>query len=138
MGLTIHYSLTTKLTDTSSIRALVETLRSHAQDLPLQEVDELIELEGEDCLLDRKRQDDPHKWFKIQAGKYLESGKRHYHVDPEHTIGFSTWPGEGCEPANFGFCRYPRSIPIPVECSRRRCERTGLNGWSWGSFCKTQ
>lgn len=59
MGLTIHYSLKTNLTDTQSIRTLVETLRSHAQDLLFQEVEDLVELEGKDCEY-RDQRDDPH------------------------------------------------------------------------------
>ncbi len=36
---------------------------------------------------------------------------------------FSTLPGDGCEPANFGFCQF--TTPK-------------LKGWRWHSFCKTQ
>lgn len=39
----------------------------------------------------------------------------------------------GCEPANFGLCRYPASITL----GGRRVA-THVDGWSWRSFCKTQ
>jgi hypothetical protein len=54
-------------------------------------------------------------------------------VSPSHVIAFATSPGAGCEDANFGLCRYPGIIDV----DGRRI-RTGLRGWSWQSFCKTQ
>jgi hypothetical protein len=55
-------------------------------------------------------------------------------------IAFSTWPGEGCEPANFGLCRYPAQATVPdlKQPEQTRTVRTHLGGWRWGSFCKTQ
>ena len=63
-----------------------------------------------------------------------------YSVTPLHVIGFSTWPGQGCEEANFGFCRYPAFVEVddPVRPWIRRKIRTTLGAWTWGSFCKTQ
>ena len=51
-----------------------------------------------------------------------------------------TLPGDGCEAANFGFCKYPAHIEVddpewPGQCNRIR---TKLPGWRWSSFCKTQ
>ncbi|MGE5608784.1 MAG: hypothetical protein ACM359_06000 [Bacillota bacterium] len=52
---------------------------------------------------------------------------------PQHLIAFSIDPGDGCEQANIGLCRYPKTVGIDgQEIS------TGLNGWCWSSFCKTQ
>ncbi len=48
--------------------------------------------------------------------------------------------GGCCEEANFGLCRYPATIDVP-DPARPGCTRTiptGLTGWRWGSFCKTQ
>ena len=42
--------------------------------------------------------------------------------------------GEGCESGRFGLCRYPAFVEVGL--SRRI--RTGLGGWRWKSFCKTQ
>jgi len=48
-------------------------------------------------------------------------------------VAFSAWPGEGCEVANFGLAIYPETTE--TETGR---QATGLSGWSWESFCKTQ
>lgn len=64
---------------------------------------------------------------------FFPDGSLH-EVVPEHVIAFTTWPGEGSEAANFGLCRYP---PEAVTDGGRRIE-TGLPGWTWQSFCKTQ
>lgn len=138
MGLTIHYQLRTRLTEPREVRNLVESLRQFARDLPFKEVGELLEFTDKDADYAHSCREDEHRWFKIQAGQYVEAGNDHCHVTPLHIIGFSTWPGEGCEPANFGFCRYPASIEVPVAEGRKRRLITGLDGWRWGSFCKTQ
>jgi hypothetical protein len=52
-------------------------------------------------------------------------------------IAFSTWPGEGCEEANFGFCRYPAFIDCPTRLGCKKRYTTHLGGWRWKSFCKT-
>jgi len=41
-------------------------------------------------------------------------------VKPRHIVGFSTWPGEGCEAANFGFSRYPAIIQASTSSGRNR------------------
>jgi hypothetical protein len=138
MGLTIHYSLKTPLTQLDDIRALVDSLRQFARDLPFKEVGELLEFEGQDADFEQGNREDEDRWFKIQAGNYVREGHYHVPVKPLHIIGFSTLPGEGCESANFGFCRYPAQIDVRTESGRKRKLTTGLNAWCWGSFCKTQ
>lgn len=54
-------------------------------------------------------------------------------VLPQHVIAFETLPGDGCEQANFGLCRYPSEASHPEFGTRK----TKLAGWSWRSFCKT-
>ena len=54
-------------------------------------------------------------------------------VRPLHIISFSTKPGQGCEPANFGLCRYPGEVSDPGFGRHQ----TKLKCWSWHSFCKT-
>ena len=64
-----------------------------------------------------------------------------YTVAPTHVIAFSTWPGQGCEPANCrpvplsGGDRGGRSHP-PLAYAAESAQEPG--GWHWGSFCKTQ
>ena len=75
------------------------------------------------------------RWLKIQATGHVMDGERHLMVAPQHVIAVSTLPGEGCEPANFGFCKYPASVPSPAGGKKLA---TKLKDWSWTSFCKTQ
>jgi len=115
-------------------------------DLPFKEVGELIELRGEKCDFKEANRDDSNRWFLIQASGFvnrpsLNGGECSYNVMPTHIIGFSTYPGEGSEPANFGLCRYPTQIEVTKPgCSsdRKMTIRTRMPGWSWASFCKTQ
>lgn len=136
MGLTIHYKLTTNLGRPKDVRQLVETIRQHALDLPFKEVGQVKEFVGEHTDFHGSTQED--RWLKIQSVGHVMvgvDGERHLMVAPQHIIAVSTWPGEGCEPANFGFCKYPAFVPSP-ETGRRTA--TKLKGWRWTSFCKTQ
>ena len=135
MGLTIHYTMKSKLTKLGDIRALVKTIRQFALDLPFAEVEDVVDFQGKD--VDFEDPDDPDRWLKVQSGQYVEDdgGRISCRVEPLHIVAFATSPGEGCEPANFGLCRYPASILTPR--SQRRL-RTNLSGWRWSSFCKTQ
>src|SRR5688572_2241557 len=138
MGLTISYTLSSDAATAEDARAVVEKLRNRALDLPFAEVGEVIELRGQPAYdppnLDR---DDPHKWMKTQACHLLRYKiRRDEHwaqVPPEHLIAFTVDPGDGCEPANFGLCRYPKTV---LDNGRR--VTTNLDGWHWWSFCKTQ
>lgn len=132
MGLTIHYSLHSDTTGANEARRLVSALRQRALDLPLAEVGDLIELHGDDCT-SQQNADPSLGWLLVQAGQYLFREDQHFCVPPKHVIAFTAYPGEGCEAANFGLCLYPGTI----EAAGRRI-RTGLRGWSWSSFCKTQ
>ena len=134
MGLTIHYKLQSDTRSVPKARRVIEQLRQRALDLPFKEVGDLVELGGTECDFDNREQDDPHRWMLVQSGQYIEHGDTHYTVIPKHVIVFSTSPGDGCEQANFGLCLYPRTI----ETRDGRRIRTGLKGWSWQSFCKTQ
>lgn len=133
MGLTIHYSLRSDVRSPRQARQLVEELRQRALDLPFEEVGELVELSGEDCDFETCDSSDPHRWLLVQASQYIERNDNHYRIAPTHIFAFTTWPGEGCEQANFGLGIYPRTI----STGKGRV-RTGLKGWSWDSFCKTQ
>jgi hypothetical protein len=129
MGLTIHYSLTTDLTKPRDIRELLAAVRRFALDLPFESVGEIIEFSGDEP----NAENESARWLRIQAEGCIEIKGGHYRVPPKHCIAFSTWPGQGCEAANIGFCSYPAYIQ--VEGKRIA---TKLKGWSWSSFCKTQ
>jgi hypothetical protein len=138
MGLTIHFSLEAKTRSTTKARSLVEQLRQKALDLPFKSVSELVEIETVTFDFDSLGQNDPRRWMLIQATEYIvckapNGGEYHEIVPPTHLIAFETVPGDGSESANFGLCRFPAYIELN---GRRR--RTGLSGWRWTSFCKTQ
>jgi hypothetical protein len=133
MGLTIHYDLKGSANDAAT---LVAKLRQRALDLPFTEVGEIVDLSGAECDFDQRDRDDPNRWLLIQAGRYIDdplNKGRSYGLAPTRVIAFSTWPGEGCEQANFGLCQYPRHL----HADGRKVP-TKLPGWSWHSFCKTQ
>jgi hypothetical protein len=143
MGLTIHYKLQSNAQSQKEARELVYQLRQRALDLPFERVDESIEFIGSACDFNLHDREYPHRWLLIQAGQYIDDPKhegRSYGVTPTNVIAFSTWPGQGCEGANFGLCRYPTTITVrdPVHPGVSRKIRTRLGGWTWGSFCKTQ
>ena len=142
MGLTIHYHLRSGTRSSNAARELVARLRSRAMDLPFERVDEILELSGPQCDYRQYDQDHPSRWLLIQAGEHVKDPQHDgysYNVAPSQVIAFSTWPGKGCEEANFGLCRYPATIEVDSRQSgQRRQVRTRLRGWSWGSFCKTQ
>ena len=141
MGLTIHYKLKSSTRSPSKARQLVEQLREQAIKLPFQEVGEIVEFSGDSADFNKLDRDDPNRWLLIQAGQYVEKAGRHFGVTPSHLIAFSTFPGDGSEAANFGLATYPKTIefedrtPWPHQTKQ---VRTGLGGWSWSSFCKTQ
>jgi hypothetical protein len=131
MGLTIHYDLKTNLTKPQDIRQLVESMRQHALDLPFKEVSEIKEFTGPETSWETE--DDPDRWLKIQTAGHASLGQTHYRVPALNIVALHTWPGEGCEQANFGFCQYPAYF----KPEKRRIA-TNLIGWQWHSFCKTQ
>ena len=135
MGLTISYQLTTDLTKTNDVRQLVETMWQYALDLPFKEVGHVKEFIGDDTDF-RSGGTEGDVWLKLQSSGFFTAGEKSFAVAPDHAIAFSTWPGEGSEPANFGFCKYPEFIP-PDDDGGPQIP-TGLAGWRWGSFCKTQ
>jgi hypothetical protein len=140
MGLTIHYSFKAER-DEGRAREFIHALHQTAQDLPFKELGQVVELAGEDCNPETCPKD--LRWLLVQATESVEvkpKGKRqkqdwttYYDVVPSRLIAFDTWPGEGCEPSNYGLCQYPRVIHTD-----RGLLKTGLSGWRWSSFCKTQ
>ena len=133
MGLTIHYSLHSDVKGPSEARRLIERLRQAACDLPLAEVGEVIELVGDEARFEHSPCDADRRWLLVQARHLLERDGAYAFLEPLHVIAFTTLPGRGCEAANFGLCRYPA-----LASFGGRSIRTGLTGWHWESFCKTQ
>jgi hypothetical protein len=134
MGLTIHYALQANTRSPARARQLVEQLRQKALDLPFKQVSEVVDFADDEADLEKLPKDHPHRWLLIQAGAFVHRDDAHFQVKPDQLIAFSTWPGEGCEQANFGLAMYPSVISDP----HNKKVRTGLPPWSWSSFCKTQ
>ncbi len=143
MGLTVHYSLYAEGHSPLQVCDKLAQLRSRALDLPFERVDEIVEVSGAACNFQQYAQDHPLRWLLIQAEQYITDPRYEgysHSVAPLHVIAFSTWPGTGCEAANVGLCQYPQVIHVdtPGQLGRKRRIRTGLAGWRWASFCKTQ
>jgi hypothetical protein len=134
MGLTIHYGLTSDQTDVEAARSLVRQIHQLAKQLPFQEVGDVVEFQNHQCRYDDH--DDPERWLKIQAGRYLQKRGHYLKVTPLHVIAFTAIPGEGSEPANIGLCRYPEFVDVERPLKVRL--QTNMPGWSWKSFCKTE
>lgn len=136
MGLTIHYELRLKTNSRKIALVKLQALHDFAATLPFAELDDIVCFTGEDTDFNRDENED-HRWLKIQASRHLDDphDKRYIHiVCPNEIIAFTAYPGEGCEPANFGLCRYPKTLSrngrdIPTQMA---------TGWQWCSFCKTQ
>jgi len=133
MGLTIHYSLKSDADSPERVRQLVEKMRQPALDLPMAEVSEVVELAGAECDSEIAKQEDEKRWLLIQARRLVQIGEGYHLVAPAHVIAFSAWPGEECEVANLGLATYPEIIE-----TKDGELTTGLSGWMWHSFCKTQ
>jgi len=56
--------------------------------------------------------DDSKRWLLIPAGQHVEREGCHHQVTSQRVIASSTWPGEGCELANFGLAIYPKTIDV--------------------------
>jgi hypothetical protein len=132
MGLTIHYSLQSEAANLVEVRQTVEQLRQASLDLAMARVGDVLEFSGAACS-PRAAKDDSCAWLLTQARRMTAIGEGYHFVEPIQVVAFSSWPGDGCEVANFGLARYPNTI-----ASAEGPLSTGLKGWSWWSFCKTQ
>jgi hypothetical protein len=157
MGLTIHYGLSLPSRTTAvAAKGKLVALRQACLDLPFKEVGELVELKGDECNFEKRDREDPLRWFLIQSDttvhfKYDPSGKPvavpgwqdgsyGRSVLPEQIVGFSTWPGDGCEEANVGLCRFPKTVMVQNKRigKTHRLKLAEGDRWTWSSFCKTQ
>jgi hypothetical protein len=131
MGLTIHYELRARVQNPRAARDLVERLRESAAALPFALVGHV--LDADDSAIAAVGPDDPRRWLFSQAARWVWRKGEGFRVAPRRLFAFSTSPGAGCEEANFGLALYSATLDVAG-----RPRRTGLTGWSWASFCKTQ
>ncbi len=138
MGLTIHYEFYSASRSRSRILDIVTRLRERALSFPFDSVGKLTQACCQDRVLNRDM-DDPKRILMLTSSAYIMRHDRLYSVEPQEVIGFITQPGDGCEPARFGFCRYPTRIEVlDPDTGAMRTVTTGLPGWRWSTFCKTQ
>jgi len=157
MGLTIHYKLSLpEKTLLPEVRQKLGALRQCCLDLPFKEVGELMEFKGEECKFERLPREHPQRWFLCQADTFVnfkygrggkpvpvegfENGTYSRSVCPQQIVGFSTWPGAGCEEANVGLSRFPKTVVIANKWTGKQHRLPVKHGGSffWSSFCKTQ
>lgn len=146
MGLTIHYSLKSTLTDAQQVKQTVRQMRQLALGLPFEQVGEIVDLQGKQCDSETRRTelqsgDEKNEslfWLLIQAGQSVHCpwNKRISRtVQPTRIIGFETWPGHGSEAANFGLCLYPSEIEWEYKPEDdQRFEETAKEGFGWSRF----
>lgn len=108
MGLTIHYSLSSKVRSPEKARELIAKLHSRARDLPFAEVGDIVDLEGDACDFNKCHNEDRNRWLLIQAGQYVDrparDGSHHsFQVAPTHVVAFRTLPGAEGEKGTFYF-----------------------------------
>ena len=110
-------------------------MQHKALTLHFETVSDVHHFKGDECNFNNSPNDE-WRWLLIQAVEDIEDkedSRRSYMVTPIEIIAFRTWPGKGCEPANFGLCRFPSEIEFDKKI------KTNLEkGWRWSSFCKTQ
>lgn len=151
MGLTIHWTLKLKSDNYTDARNAILKLNQAARDLPFKTVHDPVEFSGDACDFGKSSEDDPFRWMKIKARESVIIWKKpdgnggtvshEGDVLPKHIIGFSAWPGGGCESVELVLASYPRQAVFTSgdgEGSNRRVIRTKLDGWRGHGFCKTQ
>jgi hypothetical protein len=129
MGLSISYHLSLKSASVAEVRAKVTALRNHALNLPFQEVNELVELQGEECSLNSDQHPDPQITLKLRAAKPAETridanDPNSWWDSANYLIGFDAWPGEGSVYASIGLGTHEQIQEV--------------NNWEWRGSCKTQ
>lgn len=129
MGLTVHFKLTPP-PDTDAARAheLVRQMRQRAQGFKQRGRVDAVWPIGHDSKALRWAEEYktvPHPWKPGQQSS----------IDIPAAEGFLFFVGVGedCEPLRLALCRYPKTV---IMGGRRY--RTGLKGWQFSGFSKTQ
>jgi len=125
MGLTISYNFSLSAATVDQARDKMRILRDHALQLSFAQVDEIVELKGDECYLDISNNNDPHVFLKFRGAKLdMMTPDGMSWTNSTYLIGFDALVGEGCSTAIFGL-----SIHEPLQ---------EVNDWQWHSYCKTQ
>lgn len=132
MGLTIHYELHAPDIETlADAKKRVAQLHKFARTLPVKECSKVLQWKAGK---DEPRLAALFAWC-LPLGDPNADDCGYHFVEPLEMAMFElTQPGS--EPAWFGLARYPLAFSDREKgiCNRR----TGLAGWRWNKFCKTQ
>lgn len=144
MGLTIHYSLSSKTRSPERAKALVERMRQLALDLPFDSVDPQVMHLGPDVCqrpLDDLRSDQHLFSTVLDASQHVavpwhRKQQASVTVQPLEIVSFWTVPGPGSEWASVGLARYPAEIEVmytPRDDDRfiRTIKSRGSTSWSF-------
>jgi hypothetical protein len=147
MGLTVHYTLKSRLDDDGQVKKAVTRMRQLALDLPFEKVGEIVELHGHQCDYEARRtelqqneatKDESLFWLLIQARKSVRcpwNKRTSRDVLPTRIIAFDTWPGHGCESANFGLCLYPAEVKWEYKPEDdQHFQSAPKDGFDWHRF----
>lgn len=129
MGLCITYSLLLKGATRQEVRELLGELHREAGELSLEDLEELVDLEGEACHLLKGDPKTPDPDFKVKFGAMTMEDLAVIHnrgkeriPSCKNLIGFEVFPGAGCSTCTFGLAS---QAATPDE-------------WQWYDYCKTQ
>ncbi len=131
MGLTVHYTLKSDCQTPEQARRLLGKLRQKALDLPVESVSEIRRLRG---VVPEWGDGIDHDPLWLDCVGMVRRGAWNYDVLPKHALAFTVSLGPGSENASFGLCQFPKTI----TGNKGKRIRTGYQGWTWHSFCKTQ
>lgn len=121
MGLTIHWQFRAEDIGAREVRQKLEALRQTCMDMAFEEVGEIVSLKGKEADFINRADDDPLRWFLIQAQEDVplvpaeqddpwDIPRVSIGVAPKQIIGFSACPGRGCEEMNIFMACYPKTI----------------------------
>jgi hypothetical protein len=121
MGLEIFYDLHAPASwDRLRVRRTVRAARQHALTVGFQEVN-------------RVQINDPSH-PRTMGVRHLPKDLPYLAAEAEDGWFFRTWPGEGCETALFGLCKFPAQ----VSAEGHTVAFGWGGGWHFHSWCKTQ
>lgn len=130
MGVTIHYKLRAPLgTDKARAREIVTQLRRRAlRYRTAGRVDAVLPLGVDERAL---------RWGCTMIPSFpipgLPTWKGELEFEPLEGFVLFVRPGKNCETFALGLCRFPLTVR-----ANGWLRRTGLTGWRWEGFCKTQ
>lgn len=129
MGLCITYALSLNGATRQEVRQLLGELHRNAGELSLEDLGELVDLEGEACHLLRGDPETEDPDFKVKFGAMTLQDVGVIHQGGEERIpscakliGFEVLPGAGCSACTFGLAS---QAATPDQ-------------WRWYDYCKTQ